>query len=179
MSVERRRAAIFSADAKGFSRLMGEDELGTVRTLIAYRAMMREVIAQHHGRLEFRIGVNVGDVMVEGDHIYGAKVINASPLLLEPGQLAASEVAGILGDLGGRRSRHGRRCPSPSVRTDLGCAEGQGTPSRLGRHVPRPQVHCTRALESREGDLRAAAAPTRASGLGLGCALSTDYRRTR
>ena len=79
MSVERRRAAIFSADAKGFSRLMGEDELGTVRTLIAYRAMMREVIAQHHGRLEFRIGVNVGDVMVEGDRIYGAKVHQREP----------------------------------------------------------------------------------------------------
>ena len=45
MKVERRWAAILSADAKGFSRLMGEDELGTVRTLIAYRTVMRDAIS--------------------------------------------------------------------------------------------------------------------------------------
>ena len=35
--IERKLAAILSADVKGYSRLMGEDELATVRTLTAYR----------------------------------------------------------------------------------------------------------------------------------------------
>ena len=35
--VERKLTAIFSADVKGYSRLMGEDEEGTLRTLTAYR----------------------------------------------------------------------------------------------------------------------------------------------
>jgi adenylate cyclase len=34
--MERKLAAIFSADVKGYSRLMGEDDVGTIRTLIAY-----------------------------------------------------------------------------------------------------------------------------------------------
>lgn len=122
MRVERKRAAILSADAKGYSRLMGEDEIGTVRTLIAYRAVMREAIARHRGRvvdspgdnllaefadvvdavesaveiqqalrernaqlaegrrLEFRMGVNLGDVMVDGDYIYGDAVNIAARL---------------------------------------------------------------------------------------------------
>ena len=44
-------AAILSADAKGYSRLMGEDEMGTVRTLTAYRAIMRDTIARVRGRV--------------------------------------------------------------------------------------------------------------------------------
>jgi adenylate cyclase len=101
---------------------MGEDEVATVRTLTAYRAVMREAIARCQGRvvdspgdnllaefssvvnavecateiqhalrqrnaelpegrrLEFRMGVNVGDVMVEGDHIYGDAVNVAARL---------------------------------------------------------------------------------------------------
>ncbi len=38
--MERRHAAILSADVKGYSRLMGEDEVATVRTLTAYREVM-------------------------------------------------------------------------------------------------------------------------------------------
>ena len=34
--VNRKLAAILSADVKGYSRLMGEDEVGTIRTLTAY-----------------------------------------------------------------------------------------------------------------------------------------------
>jgi adenylate cyclase len=36
-SVERKLAAIFAADVEGYSRLMGLDEVGTLRTLTAYR----------------------------------------------------------------------------------------------------------------------------------------------
>ena len=111
--VKRKLAAILSADVKGYSRLMGADEEGTLHTLTAYREVMATLIQQHHGRvvnapgdallaefesvvdavrcaveiqkelktrnaelpenrrMEFRIGVNLGDVMVDGDSIYG------------------------------------------------------------------------------------------------------------
>ena len=38
--VTRKLAAILSADVKGYSRLLGEDELGTIRTLNAYKELM-------------------------------------------------------------------------------------------------------------------------------------------
>ena len=38
----RKLTAIFSADVKGYSRLMAEDEEATVRTLTAYRKAERE-----------------------------------------------------------------------------------------------------------------------------------------
>ena len=40
--VKRKLAAILSADVKGYSRLMGADEEGTLRTLTAYRETMAE-----------------------------------------------------------------------------------------------------------------------------------------
>ena len=49
--VKRKLTAILSADVKGYSRLMGEDELGTVRTLEAYREMISEVIRDYSGRV--------------------------------------------------------------------------------------------------------------------------------
>ena len=110
---KRKLIAILSADVQGYSRLMGEDELGTVRTLEAYREMIAETIRNFSGRvvdspgdnvlaefasvvdaiesaveiqkelsannadlpedrrMEFRIGINLGDVIEEGDRIYG------------------------------------------------------------------------------------------------------------
>jgi adenylate cyclase len=121
-SVERKLAAILSADVAGYSRLMGEDEVGTLRTLTAHRAVMDPLISQHRGRIvgtagdsvlaefasvvdavqcaveiqqslrannaelpiprrmEFRIGINVGDVVVEGEQIYGDGVNVAARL---------------------------------------------------------------------------------------------------
>jgi len=49
--VKRKLAAILSADVKGYSRLMGEDEEGTLRTLTAYRETMAELILGHRGRV--------------------------------------------------------------------------------------------------------------------------------
>ncbi len=111
--LQRKLAAILSADVKGYSRLMGEDEVATVRTLTAYREVMATLIQQHQGRvvdapgdnllaefasavdavrcaveiqkalksrnaelplnrrMEFRLGLNIGDVIVEGERIYG------------------------------------------------------------------------------------------------------------
>ena len=43
MNMERKLTAILSADVKGYSRLMGEDEEATIRTLTAYRKEMDRV----------------------------------------------------------------------------------------------------------------------------------------
>ncbi len=109
----RRLTAILSADVKGYSRLMGDDEVATVETLSTYRELMATFIEKHRGRvvdspgdnllaefpsavdavecaveiqrdlasknaelpenrrMEFRIGINLGDVIVERDRIYG------------------------------------------------------------------------------------------------------------
>jgi len=48
--VERRLAAILSADTVGYSRLMARDEVAALRTLAAYLDEMRLLIGQHRGR---------------------------------------------------------------------------------------------------------------------------------
>jgi class 3 adenylate cyclase len=50
-SVERKLAAIFTADVAGYSRLMGIDEVGTLRTVTAYRVITDRLIAAHRGRI--------------------------------------------------------------------------------------------------------------------------------
>ena len=135
--MERKLAAIFSADVQGYSRLMGEDEEGTVQTLAAYREMMASLIQQHRGRvvdspgdnllaefanvvdavqcavavqqelkvrnaelpaprkMEFRIGINLGDVLVEGERLYGDGVNIAAHMegLTEGGGICLSGTA--------------------------------------------------------------------------------------
>jgi adenylate cyclase len=49
--VKRNLTAILSADVKGYSRLMGEDEGGTVHTLNVYKEVMTGLIQHHHGRV--------------------------------------------------------------------------------------------------------------------------------
>jgi len=110
---KRKLTAILSADVEGYSRLMGEDEDETIRTLTTYRELMSAIIQKHRGRvvdspgdnllaefgsvvdtvrcaveiqeelrvrnaelpenrmMEFRIGINLGDVVEEGERIYG------------------------------------------------------------------------------------------------------------
>ena len=133
--MERRLAAILAADVVGYSRLMGEDEAGTLNTLKQYRAeLIDPQIADHNGRIvklmgdgslvgfasvvdavncaisiqrdvatknaastgqeiQFRIGINVGDVIVEGDDIYGDGVNVAARLegMAEPGGICLSD----------------------------------------------------------------------------------------
>jgi class 3 adenylate cyclase len=48
---KRKLTAILSADVKGYSRLMGEDEEATVRTLNTYREVFTALIQQHRGRV--------------------------------------------------------------------------------------------------------------------------------
>jgi len=49
--VERKLAVILAADVAEYSRLMGLDEVGTLRTLQAYRAILDRLIAAHRGRI--------------------------------------------------------------------------------------------------------------------------------
>jgi adenylate cyclase len=48
---KRKLTAILSADVEGYSRLMGDDEEATVRTLTAYREVMASLIQQHNGKV--------------------------------------------------------------------------------------------------------------------------------
>jgi len=131
---ERKLTAILSADVAGYSRLMGDNEELTIRTLTGHREMMTTLITQNKGRvvdapgdnllagfssvtravdcaveiqrelaerneelpddrkMEYRIGVNLGDVIEEGDRIYGDGVNIAARLesLAEPGSICIS-----------------------------------------------------------------------------------------
>jgi adenylate cyclase len=132
--VERKLSAIFAADVEGYSRLMGRDEVGTLRTLTTYRGIIDRLIASHRGRIfntagdsiladfasavdavecaveiqeaiarantdqpageqmRFRIGVHVGDIIVQGDNLFGDAVNIAARLeaLAEPGGICVS-----------------------------------------------------------------------------------------
>jgi adenylate cyclase len=55
----RKISAIWSADVAGYSRLMGDDEEQTVQTLMQYRAVMSDLIAQHRGRVVDSPGDNL------------------------------------------------------------------------------------------------------------------------
>ena len=133
-SVERKLAAIFAADVEGYSRLMGRDEVGTLRVLTAYRLIIDRLIASYRGRIfntagdslvadfasavdavqcavevqdaiakenvdrvtaeqmRFRIGVHVGDIIVQGDNLFGDAINIAARLeaLAEPGGICVS-----------------------------------------------------------------------------------------
>lgn len=125
------------ADVVGYSRLMGENETATLRTLTIYQGIMDGLIRQHRGRMvdspgdailaefgsvvdavqcavaiqkelqarnaefpensrmQFRIGINLGDVIEEGEKIYGDGVNIAARLeaLAEPGGICISRTA--------------------------------------------------------------------------------------
>ena len=109
----RKLCAILSADVKGYSRLMGEDEVATIKTLQNYQGAIAGIVQEHRGRvvdspgdnilaefasivdavdcavviqrelkvrnaelpenrrMEYRIGVNLGDVIEEEGRLYG------------------------------------------------------------------------------------------------------------
>ena len=48
---KRKLAAILSADVEGYSRLIGDDEEATVRTLTSYREVLTTLIKHHNGKV--------------------------------------------------------------------------------------------------------------------------------
>jgi adenylate cyclase len=136
--VERRLAAILAADVVGYSRLMGADEVGTLRALKAARkdhvdpaiasrggrivkttgdgllaefasvvdavacavTIQRKLLAQNGGvaddkHIVLRIGINIGDIIIEGNDIFGDGVNIAARLesICQPGGLCISDNA--------------------------------------------------------------------------------------
>jgi adenylate cyclase len=51
MPVSRRLVAVFAADVEGYSRLIGADEVGTLKGLTERRAILDGIIEQHRGRI--------------------------------------------------------------------------------------------------------------------------------
>jgi adenylate cyclase len=135
--VERRLAAILAADVVGYSRLVGEDEVGTLERLrVLRRTLADPKIKEHRGRIvrtlgdgllvefmsvvdavrcavevqremaarnadvppdrriEFRIGINLGDIIKDGRDVYGDGVNVAARLeaLATPGGICVSRV---------------------------------------------------------------------------------------
>jgi adenylate cyclase len=134
--VERRLAAILHADVKGYSRLIGEDEVATLPVLAAYLDRIKTLVQQHGGhavgsrgdsllaefpsvveavqcaveiqqhlkianaefpvarRVEFRIGINLGEIVVDAEQIHGDGINIAVRLegLAEAGGIFISEI---------------------------------------------------------------------------------------
>ena len=57
--VSRKPVAVFAADVEGYSRLMGTDEVGTLRGLTERRAILDRLIADHRGRIANTAGDSV------------------------------------------------------------------------------------------------------------------------
>src|SRR6202011_6013201 len=67
----------------------------SIECAVAIQRALRERKTQEHDALEYRIGVNVGDVIVEGDDIYGDGVNIAARLesVADPGGVTISQTA--------------------------------------------------------------------------------------
>jgi adenylate cyclase len=59
IAVSRRLVAVFAADVEGYSRLMGADEVGTLKGLTERRAILDRIIEEHRGRIENTAGDSV------------------------------------------------------------------------------------------------------------------------
>ena len=59
MAVSRKLVAVFAADVEGYSRLMGADEVGTLKGLTERRAILDRLIGDHGGRIANTAGDSV------------------------------------------------------------------------------------------------------------------------
>jgi adenylate cyclase len=59
MTVSRKLVAVFAADVEGYSRLMGADEVGTLKGLTERRAILDRLIGEHGGRIANTAGDSV------------------------------------------------------------------------------------------------------------------------
>ena len=134
MALSRRLVAVFAADVEGYSRLMGSDEVGTLKGLTERRAILDRTIGEHRGRIantagdsvlaefgsavdavqcaveaqaalaeanshlspdkriDFRIGIHIGDVLIRAGDLFGDGVNIAARLqaLANPGAVCIS-----------------------------------------------------------------------------------------
>ncbi len=67
--MKRKLAAILSAGAEGYSRLMGEDEAGTFNTLKAHLQVMGSLVEKHHGRV---VAIHGDSLLADFDSVVGA-----------------------------------------------------------------------------------------------------------
>ncbi len=183
-TTQRRLAAIFSADAVGYTKLMAADELATLETLNCYRSLISGLVRQHGGRvvdmvgdnllaefpsavdavqcaletqrqlavqnetleparrMRFRIGINVGDLIVDGERIVGDGVNVAARIeaTAEPGGIAISQT--VLDQVDGKlpiaatdTGEHALKNVSRPVRI-FRLIEGSADPAPSG-HEPR------------------------------------------
>ena len=58
-AVSRRLVAVVAADVEGYSRLMGADEVGTLKALTEWRAILDRLIGEHRGRIANTAGDSV------------------------------------------------------------------------------------------------------------------------
>ena len=181
--VERKLAAIFAADVAEYSRLMGLNEVGTLRRLQAYRTVLDRLVAAHRGRIfntagdsvvadfasavdavecavavqdaiekenenrpageqmRFRIGIHLGDVIVDGPNLFGDGVNIAARLqaLADPGGICLS---GAVRDQIGSRLPVGlttlgeqrvKNIAEPVRAFRVGGAPGRGSPRSAAR----------------------------------------------
>ena len=59
LAVSRKLVAVFAADVEGYSRLMGADEVGTLKGLTERRAILDRIIGEHRGRIANTAGDSV------------------------------------------------------------------------------------------------------------------------
>ena len=130
-TTQRRLAAVLAADVVGYSKLMAEDETGTLAALREHRQNLfdpettkrggrivklmgdgtlvefpsvvdavetalavQKSLAEEDGPIRLRIGINLGDVIIDGDDIYGDGVNIAARLeaLAPPGGICISSI---------------------------------------------------------------------------------------
>jgi adenylate cyclase len=202
--LQRRLAAILSADVVGYSRLMGLDEAGTLLRLNALRReLIDPTITAHSGRIvklmgdgalvefasavdavtcaieiqkrlrehdaagskanpiQFRIGINVGDIIIEGEDILGDGVNIASRIegIAEPGGISISEdtwrqvqgkVAANFIDAGEQTLKNIAR-PLRVYRLDQAPAAASAAPRRMPAQSDKPSI-AVLAFNNMSGD---------------------------
>jgi adenylate cyclase len=202
--LQRRLAAILSADVVGYSRLMGLDEAGTLLRLNALRReLIDPTITAHSGRIvklmgdgalvefasavdavtcaieiqkrlrehdaagskanpiQFRIGINVGDIIIEGEDILGDGVNIASRIegIAEPGGISISEdtwrqvqgkVAANFVDAGEQTLKNIAR-PLRVYRLDQAPAAASAAPRRMPAQSDKPSI-AVLAFNNMSGD---------------------------
>jgi adenylate cyclase len=132
--IERKLTTILAADVVSFSKMMGEDEVGTLEALKSCRAIIENCVESNRGRvfggagdsiiaefasplsatmcalefqksigernthfadkpaMQFRVGINIGDVIIDQSNLYGDGVNIAARLeaLAAPGGICLS-----------------------------------------------------------------------------------------